>query len=90
MKRKDGVTMGIWLDYETKGEIERLAKRIGITPSMFCRNLVVVGLQETKTMEKIGVLQASVMFQELQERVRARLERDGERFGGLLQEHSPA
>lgn len=82
---KEGAKMSIWLEPETKAEIERLAKRIGITPSKFCRNLVVVGLQETQTMEKVGVLQAAVMFQDLRERIRDRVENESERMGGIMQ-----
>jgi hypothetical protein len=85
MKRKDGATVGIWLDLETKADLERLAGKIGVTPSHLGKNLVVMGLQEVRTMEKLGILQAAVMFQELRERIHDRVENETERLGGMLQ-----
>lgn len=87
---KEGAKMSIWLEPETKAEIERLAGRIGITPSRFCRNLVLIGLDEMKTMEKVGVLQLAIMFEELRLRVRDRFGKDSERLSGLVEEHSAA
>lgn len=85
MKKVEGTKMSIWMEPEVKVQIERLAKRVGITPSMFCRNLVVVGLQETLAMEKVGVLQAAVMFQDLREKIRVRVDLEENRVDGLLQ-----
>lgn len=85
MKKVEGTKMSIWMEPEVKAQIERLAKRVGITPSMFCRNLVVVGLQETLAMEKVGVLQAAVMFQDLREKIRVRVDLEENRVDGLLQ-----
>lgn len=85
MKKVEGTKMSIWMEPEVKVQIERLAKKIGITPSMFCRNLVVVGLQESLAMEKVGILQAAVMFQDLRERIRVRVDLEESRVGGLLQ-----
>lgn len=82
---KEGAKMSIWLEPETKAEIERLAHRIGITPSKFCRNLVVVGLQETQTMERVGVLQAAIMFEDLRLKIRERVDNETGRMGELLQ-----
>lgn len=84
MKKGEGATLGIWLDRETKGEIERIADRIGISPSQLGKNLILVRLQEAQTMEKLGILQAAVMFQELRERIKKRVDEEGEKFGGHL------
>lgn len=84
MSRTDSGKMSMWIDLVTKAEIERLAAKIGVTPSTLCRNLVVVGLQETQTMEKVGILQAAVFLQELRERMRKRVEVETERVQGAL------
>lgn len=84
MKKVEGTKMSVWMEPEVKFQIERLAEKIGITPSRFCRNLVVVGLQETLAMEKVGVLQAAVMLQDLRQRIRDRVEKEESKVSGLL------
>lgn len=83
---KEGAKMSIWLEPATKEEIQRLAGRIGITPSKFCRNLVVVGLQETQTMEKLGILQAAMWLDELHHRIRDRIESEEGRVARMVKQ----
>lgn len=85
MKKQEGATFGIWLDLETKAEIERIADKVGITPSQLGRNLLLMGVQEVRTMEKFGILQAAVMFEELRGKIRERMQNETVRFGGELQ-----
>lgn len=85
-----GAVISIWLDQDTEAEIKRLAGGIGVSPSTFCRNLVVVGLQESRAMEKVGLLQAVSYLQDLRERYRKRIEEESQRIREEFAEHSPA
>lgn len=75
-KKGTGAAMTIWLDQDTKAEIERLSVRIGLSPSTFARNLVVVGLEESRAMEKVGLLQAGIYVQHLREMLQKRIEKE--------------
>lgn len=78
--------MSIWLEPETKAEIERLAHLIGITPSRFCRNLVTMGLDEAKMLEKVGVLQMAIFFEALRQRIREKVGHESERMSGFAKD----
>ena len=52
----------------TPSEIERLdrlASRTGITRSQFIRNLIIVGLEETETFEKFGLVRAAITVRDI-------------------------
>jgi len=52
----------------TPSEIERLdrlASRTGITRSQFIRNLIIVGLEETETFEKFGMVRAAITVRDI-------------------------
>jgi len=52
----------------TPSEIERLdrmAEKIGRTRSQFLRNLIIVGLEETETFEKFGLVRAVITVRDI-------------------------
>ena len=45
--------------------LDRLADKLGITRSQFIRNLIVVGLEETETFEKFGLVRATITVRDI-------------------------
>lgn len=70
---KKGKAITLWLDEETAKGLDRIAARAGLSRSRLAENLLIVGLDEAKTMERIGVLQLAVLLQKLRGKVKKRL-----------------
>ena len=52
----------------TPSEIERLdrlAEKTGVTRSQFIRNLIMIGLEETETFEKFGMVRAAITVRDI-------------------------
>jgi len=62
------------VDQETKEHLERISKKIGVTKSRLAGNLLQIGLDDARTMENLGVLQAAIVLRDVKKRFRARME----------------
>jgi len=65
-KKKDNLEpVQFRMSPEEIARIDRLAEKGGLTRSQFLRNLVVVGLEETETMEKLGLVRATITVRDI-------------------------
>ena len=61
----DKVTMSVVIDREAKEVIEKAAKELDISASMFARNMLYMGLDDYKLFKKVGIIRAAVGFRAL-------------------------
>ena len=50
-------------------EIDRIAERIGLTRSQLLGNMLEIGLEEARAMEKLGILNTVVIMRKIKEAV---------------------
>lgn len=70
MEEKKGRPINIWISQDTIDEMDRLAKKAGITRSKLAANILETTVPELLRYEKIGVLQIAVVLRDLEDRIR--------------------
>lgn len=53
------------ISQEEIDRLDRMAAKGGLTRSQFLRNLVVVGLEETETLERFGMVRAAITVRDI-------------------------
>ena len=67
---EDKVSVSVILDKKAVVEIDRIAKKIGISRSKMVRNLAYMGLDDAKMLNRIGIYDAIVGVRTLREYIR--------------------
>ncbi|MFC1819822.1 hypothetical protein ACFLZG_01890, partial [Thermodesulfobacteriota bacterium] len=55
---------------KARDEIERLAKKIKISPSLMASNLIEMGLDDAKLLEKIGLLRVALIAEDVGNKIK--------------------
>ncbi|MFC1535161.1 hypothetical protein ACFL7M_17560, partial [Thermodesulfobacteriota bacterium] len=55
---------------KTRDEIERLAKKIKISPSLMASNLIEMGLDDARLLEKIGLLRVALITEDIANKIK--------------------
>ena len=67
--KTDKTTITLVLPQPVIDELGRLAQKAGLNRSQLMRNIIVSGVDELKTMEKVGLLQGAIYFRDLGDRI---------------------
>ena len=59
-------------------EFERLSNKLGISRSLLIRNLSLIGLDDVKGMERLGILKLCLVTQDMYRKIRNKIIREGE------------
>ncbi len=70
-KVEDGIPITVWLDKETVDLIKELAEKADMSRSRLVRNLIKVGADELRTMDKWGFITLMRMVEEATGSVKA-------------------
>ena len=68
-QRKESKSVAFWMDVRLLAEIDELAKKAGLSRNQLVMNILGVGLDALKGMDKVGVLRFSVLMRDLCEKV---------------------
>ncbi|MBN2254624.1 MAG: ribbon-helix-helix protein, CopG family [Deltaproteobacteria bacterium] len=59
----------VMLEPSTVEEIDKLAEKIGITRSQLMRNLIITGIEDTKMLDKLGIIGTVKIARDLYEKI---------------------
>ena len=67
VKRRDGRTVGLWLEKDLIARVDALADKAGITRSKFLANMVEVNVKSLERADSVGILNMALLIRDLEE-----------------------
>lgn len=67
VKRRNGRTVGLWLEKDLIARVDALADKAGITRSKFLANMVELNVKSLERADSLGILNMAILIRDLEE-----------------------
>ena len=67
VKKRNGRTVGLWLEKDLIARVDALADKAGITRSKFLANMVEVNVKSLERADSVGILNMALLIRDLEE-----------------------
>lgn len=67
LKKRNGRTVGLWLEEDLIVRVDALAEKAGITRSKFLANMVEVNVKSLERADSVGILSMAILIRDLEE-----------------------
>jgi hypothetical protein len=67
LKKKNGRTVGLWLDQDLIARVDALAAKAGITRSKMMANMIELNVKSLERADSVGILSMAILIRDLEE-----------------------
>lgn len=67
LKKKNGRTVGLWLEQDLIARLDALAEKAGITRSKMMANIIELNVKSLERADSVGILSMALLIRDLQE-----------------------